>query len=90
MVDIRGRRVPGAARDVTLLISGPAELAGFGSANPRANPGFQSTSAKTWDGRALAILRGTGRTGVVKVAAHGAGLKEAVATVPFRTLIGLS
>ena len=90
VLDAQGRRVPGAAQDVTLRISGPAELAGFGSANPRANPGFQSTSAKTWDGRALAILRGTGRTGVVKVAAHGAGLKEAVATVPFRTLIGLS
>jgi len=81
LTDAEGRRVPDTVRELELSISGPAELVGFGSADPLAVGGFKSMTAPTWDGRALAILRGTGRAGIVEVAAQGKGLKEAVATL---------
>lgn len=81
VVDAKGRWVPGAEEELTLSISGPAELAGFGSADPLASGSFKSSHARTWDGRALAILRGTGRTGVVKVTVLGRPLRKGEATV---------
>ena len=81
VVDAEGRRVPQAELPLQLSIAGPAELAGFGSANPFAVGGFQSAQAKTWDGRALAILRGQGRAGRVRIEARGEGLKPGAAVL---------
>jgi beta-galactosidase len=75
IVDGHGHRVPDLAAPLQISISGPADLLGFGSANPFASSGFQSASAQTWDGRALAILRGTGKTGQVHVEVLCQGLK---------------
>ena len=84
VIDGQGRRVPDTIRTIELAVSGPAELIGFGSANPLAVGSFQSASAQSWDGRALAILRGKGHPGVVKIAAQGEGLHGAEAS--FRLL----
>ena len=81
VVDSQGRRAPDAAKQLQLSVSGPAELAGFGSANPFAVGSFQSGSAQTWDGRALAILRGKGRAGQVRIEARAEGLKSGAATL---------
>jgi len=81
IVDAQGRVVPDLTTPLRLSISGPAQLAGFGSANPFAVGGFQSVSAKTWDGRAMVILRGQGRAGRVGVEVRGEGLKPGVATL---------
>lgn len=77
IVDAEGRIVPHAARNVQLAISGAAELIGFGSANPFAVGGFQSSTAQTWNGRALAIVRGRGPAGRAKLEARGEGLSNA-------------
>ncbi|CAN7341269.1 DUF4982 domain-containing protein [Phenylobacterium sp. LjRoot225] len=81
VVDAQGRVTPDLMKPLQLSISGPAELAGFGSANPLAVGSFRSTSAQTWDGRAQAILRGQGRAGRVRIEARGEGLKAGVATL---------
>jgi beta-galactosidase len=81
IVDAHGQVAPDLAQALTLSIAGPAELAGFGSADPFAVAGFRSLTAKTWNGRALAILRGTGRAGRVRIEARGEGLKSGVATL---------
>jgi beta-galactosidase len=75
IVDAAGRTVPGAKHDVQLALSGPANLIAFGSASPFAGGSFQSTTAQTWNGRALAIVRGTGRAGRVQIEARADGLR---------------
>ena len=81
LADAQGRRTPDVAKGLKLSISGPAELAGFGSANPSANSGYQSLATQTWDGRAQIILRGTGRPGTVRIAVQAEGLTSATATL---------
>lgn len=81
VVDAQGRVTPDLAKALQLKISGPAELVGFGSANPFAVGSLQSASAQTWDGRAQAILRGKGRTGTVRIEARGEGLKSGAASL---------
>lgn len=81
VVDAHGQVTPDVAKALKLSISGPAELVGFGSASPFATGSLQSPSAQTWDGRALAILRGLGRAGEVRIQARGEGLKSGAATL---------
>ena len=81
LTDSAGHWVPDTVRELELSISGPAELAGFGSADPFAVGSFQSNTTRTWNGRALAVLRGRGRTGAVRVAVNSHGLESAAATL---------
>jgi beta-galactosidase len=83
VLDARGRLAPDARVKIRISVDGPAELVGFGSGNPLAVGSFQSTEAQTYHGRALAILRAKGITGVVRVEARAEGLEEASATVVF-------
>jgi beta-galactosidase len=83
IVDAHGQWVPDTIEGLQLSITGPAELIGFGSANPCATGSFQSPAAQTWNGRALAILRGKGKTGQVRIVVTGKGLKGASATLHF-------
>ncbi|MHA4838162.1 sugar-binding domain-containing protein [Sphingopyxis sp. MSC1_008] len=76
--DAAGRAVLGDQRKITLAIDGPAELIGFGSANPRAAGSYQALTTETFQGRALAILRARG-TGRVRVEARTPGLAGAAA-----------
>jgi beta-galactosidase len=82
IVDANGQVVPDAAQWLELAISGTAELIAFGSANPAAVSSFQSPVAQTWNGRALAILRGKGRAGSVQIEVRSAaGLKSGRASL---------
>lgn len=83
ILDAQGRVTPDVVRDIELTVLGPAQLVGFGSANPLAVGGFQARAAKTWNGRALAILRGTGRAGAVGLQATSGGLASGAATLRF-------
>ncbi|MBW8785510.1 MAG: DUF4982 domain-containing protein, partial [Novosphingobium sp.] len=83
VLDGAGRVVPEGEVPITLVLDGPAVLAGFGSGNPHAVGSFQSPTARSFRGRALAILRGTGRTGAVQVRASSASLGGATAMVQF-------
>jgi beta-galactosidase len=75
VIDGEGRLLPQAVASIELRMSGPAELIAFGSANPRAVGGFQSPTAQTWHGRALAIVRGRGQAGRVTIEARSPGLR---------------
>ncbi len=81
VLDVQGRLVPEEERRIRLAIDGPAELAGFGSANPLAVGSFQSPEAESFRGRALAILRSTGAKGTVRVTAQAEGLRAASAVI---------
>jgi beta-galactosidase len=81
IIDANGQIVPDATHRVELSIAGPAELIAFGSANPLAVGSLQSPLAQTWNGRALAILRGTARAGRVQLVARGAGLISGTASL---------
>jgi beta-galactosidase len=81
VLDSTGRLIPQGDVLVSLAIDGPAELAGFGSANPLAVGSFQSTRAMSFRGRALAILRGTGRKGTVRLTAGADGMESAVTSL---------
>jgi len=75
IVDGAGRTVLDASRRVELKIAGPAQLIAFGSANPVAVGSYQSFTARTWSGRALAILRARGHAGRVELEASAEGLR---------------
>ncbi len=77
IVDAQGRPLPDEKRKVTMTIDGPADLAGFGSANPFAVGSFQQPEAETFHGRALAILRGRSAKGGVRISARAEGLAPA-------------
>lgn len=81
IVDTAGRRVGDTQLPLRIAVDGPATLIGFGSANPLAVGSFQQPQAKTWDGRALAILRSTGQGGAIRVRATGDGLRGDIATL---------
>ena len=81
ILDAQGRQAINAATKISLTITGPAELVGFGSANPMAVSSFQSSEAQSFRGRALAILRGTGKSGRVRIEARAEGLAAATTTL---------
>ena len=81
IIDAEQRVVPAAAKSVQLSISGPAELIAFGSANPLAVGSLQAATSQTWNGNALAIVRGTGRAGRVTLEASGQGLRSGNAVI---------
>jgi beta-galactosidase len=74
VLDAAGRVVPDSEVEIALSLAGPATLAGFGSANPLAVGSFQAMHAKSFHGRALVILRGSGTKGPVTVMVQSPGL----------------
>jgi beta-galactosidase len=81
VLDVQGRVIPDEARKIALTVDGPAELVGFGSANPQAVGSFQSREAQSYRGRALAILRSKGKSGTVRVEARSEGIAGGVTTL---------
>jgi beta-galactosidase len=82
ITDARGNFTPDAIKKLTLSVSGPAELIAFGSADPIARGSYQSTSAQTYRGKALAILRPKGK-GTARIAVSGEGLTASATIVNF-------
>ena len=67
-----GRLVPSEGRAVTVEVSGAGVLAGMCSANPKTEERFDAATWRTFDGRALAVVRPTGAGGItVTVASPG-------------------
>ena len=65
--DTKGRPVHGVAQELKATVTGPAEILGFGSAAWSAVGSYQAAQARSFNGRAQLILRGTGRTGTVTI-----------------------
>jgi beta-galactosidase len=76
LVDAAGNLRTGEDRNVTVEVSGPAHLQGFGSAAPRTEETFSDTERTTFDGRVLAVVRPTG-AGAITVTMHAAGCDPA-------------
>jgi beta-galactosidase len=72
--DKSGKLVPDAVHVLQAAVSGPVELVALGNANPRGVASFRQPVAKTWHGRALAVLRPTGGSGVATISIESEGL----------------
>ena len=81
IVDAAGRLIPDDKRKIALTITGPADLIGFGSANPLAVGSLQRHDAESFHGRAMAILRSQGKAGSVRIEARSDRLASAAAMV---------
>ncbi|MBU6393070.1 MAG: DUF4982 domain-containing protein [Sphingomonadales bacterium] len=82
VLDKAGRLVPDAVHVLHASVDGPVELAAFGNANPRGVASFRQPVAKTWHGRALAVLRPTGEAGIATLNMDCEGLPPSRAIVP--------
>ena len=60
LIDSEGALCGDADRDVAVEVEGPGTLQALGSANPATEEGFAGPTCRTFDGRALAIVRPTG------------------------------
>ena len=76
IVDPEGNPVPDAEIPVTATVTGPAVLAGFGSANPVTDEDYTDHGTKCFRGRATAILRAGYQTGKIILTVSGEGLPE--------------
>lgn len=81
IADDQGRPVVGEEQKVALEVTGPAELIALGSGAPMATGSLRSNRTRTWQGRALAILRSTGGPGAVQLSVACEGLRPARVTV---------
>ena len=77
VLDQAGELVPDAVIPVNLSVSGAAELAAVGTANPKDVQSFRSLRPKTFHGRCLAIARSKGSTGAATIRAQADGLPAA-------------
>ena len=75
IVDSNGVLFNQAKEQLTVTVSGPAVLAGFGSSTPNPTVPYTSSVQTSWDGRALAIVRATG-AGQVTVTVSGETVGE--------------
>jgi beta-galactosidase len=76
LTDGAGTVQPCRDRTVTVAVQGPAVLAALGSARPDNTESFADSSHRTYDGRALAVVRPTG-PGAITVTATAEGCAPA-------------
>ena len=72
LADADGRPVPCADAEVSVAVAGAGVLAGLCSANPKTAERFDAPTWRTFDGRALAVVRPTG-AGAITVTVTAAG-----------------
>ncbi len=77
MVDENGNLNPGADKAVSIGIEGPGVILGFGSADPESEENYFDTTAKAYEGRLRAAVRGTGEKGMVTVTLSSEGMADA-------------
>ena len=82
LTDLAGTCCTGSDRLVRAEVSGQGVLLGFGSADPSTEERFDATERRTYDGRALAVLRptGPGKIGLI-ASAPGCEPAEIMVTV---------
>jgi beta-galactosidase len=76
LTDGAGTVHPCRDRLVTVTVDGPAVLQALGSADPATEETFSGPSRRTFDGRALAVIRPTG-AGDITVTVHAEGCEPA-------------
>lgn len=81
VVDGSGLVVPTAERPITVAVSGDGVLAGLGSARPATEESYLAGACTTFEGRALAVIRRTGR-GEATVTVRTAGMEPVTTVIP--------
>jgi beta-galactosidase len=74
ITDVQGRLNPGFDQSISFSVTGPATIAGLGSANLKSEELYHGTQSRTWRGTALVVLRSTLRPGQIVLKAQGEGL----------------
>ena len=77
IVDKDGMIVPDAEISLTVNLTGPAYLAGFGTGNPVTDEDYTDNGTKSFRGRASAVLRASRENGQVILTVSGEGLPTA-------------
>ena len=75
IVDSNGVLFNQAQEELTVTVSGPAVLAGFGTSLPNPTVPYTSAVQTTFDGRAMAVIRATG-SGQITVSVKSDSLGE--------------
>jgi beta-galactosidase len=83
VTDAKGALVPDAAVEFTIAVEGEATLQALGSANPTDLGSVMDSKATSFRGRALAILRSTGKAGSARIRLSASGFQPITATVEF-------
>lgn len=65
--DENGILNPDITQNLSISIEGPAEIIGFGSANPKSEENYFDREIRTYEGRAKAAIRANGEPGIIKV-----------------------
>lgn len=84
VVDSDGNLVPDAVVPLIFTVTGDAELAAAGSANPRAVESFKDDRCQSFHGMALTIVRSLGRAGSAKLEVSAPGLRGDSITLTLR------
>ncbi|MBR4433828.1 MAG: DUF4982 domain-containing protein, partial [Bacteroidaceae bacterium] len=77
LTDAQGTLNPIAANELTATVSGLATLIGFGNADIKDCDRYTDSTHKAWKGRALLVVRSTGKKGKATITVQGKGLKTA-------------
>ncbi len=81
LLDVNGAVVPDGIRTVNFHLEGVGELAAAGSANPKGVTSFHLPTCRTYQARAMAILRPRGHAGAITLHATSPGLGAASVVV---------
>lgn len=80
-VDEQGNRVPVAANEVTLEVSGAGTLIALGNGDPTDVESLEDSHHKLWHGEALAVIRSDGTAGSITCRATVEGLPPTEVTL---------
>lgn len=83
VVDAEGNFCPHAECRITFTAEGAAKLIGVDNGNPRCHESMKGDHISAFHGKAFALIRSDGNTGVCAVKAAAAGMKESVSRVYF-------
>jgi beta-galactosidase len=75
VVDANGVRVPRASQELIFAVSGPGEIVAVDNGDLVSHEPFQGKTRAAYDGTAVVYVRGSARTGMVRVTASADGLK---------------
>jgi beta-galactosidase len=81
VIDKKGTLKPNAQNQLQFEISGPGVIVGVDNANLKDLDQYVGATRKTWNGRALVVIRSTNTEGNIKLKVSSPGLKDAVVLI---------
>lgn len=84
LLDEKGILNPDIIKKVSVELEGPGAIIGYGSADPDSEENYFDTTARTFEGRLRAAVRGTGESGEIKVTFRADGCEDASVIVPVK------